>query len=223
MQVPKDYQANRKNLYVSMHWHIYPPLRHFLPSTWGLQPQTGAFPKTDFYIYQTTPRRVNRITLPVPQCIPWQPIMKMRQLLPLFVLCLGLGACASANFYPHEGPVDSASAPRGGSHFVTDGLDVWFIGEPDRPYRILGYIENPNGAYIDDQHRIVDSSILKKAHEVGANALIEVVTRNDPDPFARGMFGDRHWGFAADWPTSTRQVARYTAIQYLAPSAPASH
>ena len=147
--------------------------------------------------------------------------MKMRLIAPLFALCLCLAACATANFYPHEGPADGPGTPRGGSHFVAGGLDVWFIGEPDRPYRILGYIESPNGAYVDDQHHSVDSSILKKAREVGANALIEVVTQNQPDPFARGMFGDRHWGFAADWPANARQVARYTAILYVTQPAPA--
>lgn len=148
--------------------------------------------------------------------------MKMRLTSPLLALCLALTACATANYYPHEGPSAGPAAPRGGSHFVADGLDVWFIGEPDRPYRILGYIESPNGAYVDERHRSIDSSILKKAREVGANALIEVVTQNQPDPFARGMFGDRHWGFAADWPANTRQVARYTAIQYVSPPTPAA-
>ena len=140
-------------------------------------------------------------------------------LLPLLVASLGLGACATANFYPHEGPDESQSAPRGGSHFVAEGIDVWFIGEPDRPYRILGYIESPAGALVDDQHRSVDSTVLKKAREIGATALIEVVTQSQADPFARGTFGDRHWGFGMDWPVNTRQVARYTAIQYRTPAA----
>lgn len=137
----------------------------------------------------------------------------------LVLLCLGLSACATSRFYQHEGSNNSFQG-RGGSRFTVEGIDVWFIGEPDRRYTILGYIEEPYGAQVDEDHKRVDASVLKKAHEVGATALIEVVTETRPDSSftTGGLFGDRHgfgMGLGFGVPISTRQVARYTAIKYL--------
>jgi len=134
----------------------------------------------------------------------------------LLLVCAALAGCATATFYPHEGQSESPTH-QGGAHFITQGMDVWFIGEPDRAYRILGYIEDPAGAVVDPMHKSIDSYVLQKAREVGATALIEVVTQTTPDRLADGRFGDPRWGWGMDWP-STRQIARYTAIQYTGAS-----
>lgn len=145
--------------------------------------------------------------------------MKPALRLCMLALCLGLSACATSRFYTYEGN-NNIYMGRGGSRFTVEGVDVWFIGEPNRKYAILGYIEEPYGAVVDENHQRIDSTVLKKAHEVGATALIEVVTQTqyDDDFASVGMFGGRRgFGVGAGFgtPISTRQVARYTAVKYL--------
>lgn len=138
----------------------------------------------------------------------------------LILLGLLLAGCATSNFYPHEGR-DNNFQGRGGSRFVSEGIDIWFIGEPDRHYRILGYIEEPMGAIIDEQHRSIASSVLKKAHEVGADALIETPIQTVQEAnFGSGVMFSGHRGATSlglgyGIPAPTRQQARYTAIKYL--------
>lgn len=141
----------------------------------------------------------------------------------LFILvaaCGMLAACASPNYYPHESR-NNVQIGKGGARFVAAGMDVWFIGEPDRKYAILGYIEDPLNGIVDDDHRKVASSILQKAREVGADALIEVVTQTQTDSSLAtgGMFGDHRrgvgLGIGFGLPLSERRSARYTAIKYL--------
>ena len=140
-------------------------------------------------------------------------------------VCVLVSACATTNFYPHESR-DNTYIGKGGARFVNEGIDVWFIGEPDRKYSILGYIESPLGAVVDDNHKTVSSTILKKAHEVGADALIEVVNQTQPNSTGTawgggGMFGGGYhggysgMGIGIGFPISQQSSARYTAIKYL--------
>ncbi|KAF7599252.1 MAG: hypothetical protein CGU28_06145 [Candidatus Dactylopiibacterium carminicum] len=140
------------------------------------------------------------------------------RLLALAVLALLLGACATANYYPHEAR-ENVHQGKGGSRFQYEGLDVWFIGEPDRRYKILGYIEDSVSSTVDDQHRRISSEVAKKAHEIGADALIEVVTSRQADSSVSigSVFGGRHSGFGMGFgfPVTEQQNARYTAIKFL--------
>lgn len=137
----------------------------------------------------------------------------------LVALSLLLGACATTRFYPYEGKENSWPA-KGGSRFSYEGIDVWFNGEPSRPYEILGYIEDPRGLYADANHQRVESGVIEKAREAGADALIETIQPGYmPSPgFAFGSgFGrpSYAWGMAYTpvWPD--RPAAKYTAIRYL--------
>ncbi|MDP5241299.1 hypothetical protein Q9Q94_17300 [Uliginosibacterium sp. 31-16] len=141
-------------------------------------------------------------------------------LLALVAASLLLAACASTKFYPHESR-DNSYMGKGGSRFTTEGMDVWFIGEPDRKYMILGYIEDEFNPAVDERHQSVSDAVLKKAREIGADALIEVVTqtRTGSSISTGGMFGGRHsgvgMGIGFGVPLSEQKNARYTAIRYL--------
>ena len=129
-----------------------------------------------------------------------------------------LGGCATASFYPHEAR-ENVHQGKGGSRFQYEGLDVWFIGAPDRRYKILGYIEDDLGATVDEQRKRISSLVAKKAHEIGADALIEVVTGRQTDSSVSfgSVHGSRNIGFGMGFgfPISEQQTARYTAIKYL--------
>lgn len=137
----------------------------------------------------------------------------------LLALTLLLGACATARFYPYEG-TDSTRPARGGTRFTHEGIDVWFNGEPARPYEILGYIEDPRGLYADTDHQRVESGVISKAREAGADALIEVLQPGympSPGMAFGGAFGRPGYawgvGYGPVWPD--RPAAKYTAIRYL--------
>lgn len=129
-----------------------------------------------------------------------------------------LGACASASFHPHEAR-ENVHQGKGGSRFQYEGLDVWFIGAPDRRYKILGYIEDGLGGTVDEERKRISSLVAKKAHEIGADALIEVVISRQTDSSVSfgSVHGSRNFGFGMGFgfPLSEQQTARYTAIKYL--------
>ncbi|GAB2905103.1 hypothetical protein GCM10027046_38580 [Uliginosibacterium flavum] len=129
-----------------------------------------------------------------------------------------LAACATTNYYPHESR-DNSYSGKGGSRFTTEGMDVWFIGEPDRKYAILGYIEDSFNSAVDERHQSISAGVLKKAREIGADALIEVVTSSQTGSSIStgGMFGSRHsgMGIGFGFPLSEQRSARYTAVKYL--------
>ena len=136
----------------------------------------------------------------------------------LMAASLIFAGCATTNYYPHESR-DNSYAGKGGSRFTTEGMDVWFIGEPDRKYAILGYIEDSFNSAVDERHQSISAGVLKKAREIGADALIEVVTTSQTGSSIStgGMFGSRGSGVGIGFgfPLSEQRSARYTAVKYL--------
>lgn len=146
--------------------------------------------------------------------------MKILRLLSLTTSLALLAACSTLSFYPHE-PSSNSQLGKGGSRFVVEGIDVWFNGEPPRRYTILGYIDDPRGLYSDDEHRTIESAVLAKAREIGADALIEIQLPGRSAPssgvsFGTG-FGHRDFGLGVGFgfPLSERVNVKYTAVRYL--------
>lgn len=140
--------------------------------------------------------------------------------LALIATLLMLGACTTIRFYPHEAG-DNVYPGKGGSRFTFEGLDVWFNGEPARRYAILGYIEDPRGLYADEDHRSVESSVVQKAREVGADALIEIQILANPAPTSGVIFGTSAgfgrtgFGMGFGLPAGERISVKYVAVRYL--------
>ncbi|MDO6387511.1 MULTISPECIES: hypothetical protein [unclassified Uliginosibacterium] len=150
-------------------------------------------------------------------------MLPIRYLLVCLALLSLLGGCATTQFYPHEAR-ENLHEGKGGSRFTVEGIDVWFNGEPPRKYAILGYIDDPRGLLADDNHRSIDSAVLAKAREIGANALIEVPipTRAAPSSSimvggGSGYYGGGFYGMGmgVGVPLSDRQSVKYTALKYL--------
>lgn len=145
---------------------------------------------------------------------------KIRTLAAALGLLALLAACSTTQFYPHEAR-DNVHAGKGGSRFTVEGIDVWFNGEPPRKYAILGYIDDPRGLYADDNHRTVESGVLQRAREIGADALIEVVLPGRSAPSSSIVMGTGFgrpgvgMGFGFGIPGPERISVKYTALKYL--------
>lgn len=143
----------------------------------------------------------------------------VRGRLALVAMLLALGGCSTTRFYPHEA-TENVHPGKGGSRFSYQGLDVWFNGEPSRPYEILGYIEDPRGLYADDDHRRVETGVLEKAREVGADALIEQIIPGRTLPSSSMMFnngfGRRGFGMGMGFDLAADRISvKYIAVRYL--------
>lgn len=135
------------------------------------------------------------------------------------LLCLLLSACSTPNYYPHEAR-ENSHIGQGGSRFTTDGIEVWFIGAPDRRYAILGYIEDTANDSAGASNKYVSADVLKKAREINADALIEVVTQasNSNSGISSGiLLGGRGAGgiLGFEFPVRNYRSVRYTAIKYI--------
>ena len=134
-----------------------------------------------------------------------------------------LVACAQATFYPYEGR-DNVHLGDGGSRFVVSGIDVWFNGKPPRKYAIIGYIEDAYSLGPDPNHKTISADVLKKAQEIKADALIEVVTLTNQGSspavgigFGSGSRGSGMgvgFGFGGGYQDASVGV-KYTALKYL--------
>lgn len=142
----------------------------------------------------------------------------------LLAAALMLGACSTTRFYPHEA-TENVHVGKGGSRFTVEGIDVWFNGEPPGRYAILGYIEDPRGLYADEDHRTVESGVLKQAHAIGASALIEVELPGARPMPSSGLFfgssmgrGYRGMGMGMEFGMGPDRIAvKYIAVRYLNP------
>lgn len=140
----------------------------------------------------------------------------------LIAAMIMLGACSTTRFYPHEAS-ENAYPGKGGSRFTVEGIDVWFNGEPSHRYAILGYIEDPRGLYADRDHRSVESGVLEKAREAGADALIELPLPESIGPTSSIMFGSgggfgrSNFGMGMGFGLSglERISVKYVAVRYL--------
>lgn len=144
----------------------------------------------------------------------------LRHLSACLALLAVLGACSTTRFYPHEAS-ENQHAGKGGSRFTVEGIDVWFNGEPSRQYAILGYIEDARGLYADEDHRSVESGVLARAREIGADALIEIVLPGRSPPSSSVSFGTGFgrpgvgMGFGFGLPGPERISVKYIAVRYL--------
>jgi hypothetical protein len=95
----------------------------------------------------------------------------------LFVLLTLLAGCASTNYLVYDGR-NNVFEGTGGARGVVDGMDVWEKGQPPRKYRLLGFIDDARRS-----HPLTNASIksdaVKKAREVGGDALIMVNSRSE--------------------------------------------
>ena len=88
-------------------------------------------------------------------------------------LVAALAGCATTTYRPFETHGDAVFEGKGGTRSIENGMDIWDWGDPPRRYQVLGLIddERPGDAAPMAHLR---SDMVKKAREVGGQALIQV-------------------------------------------------
>jgi hypothetical protein len=120
--------------------------------------------------------------------------MKIKLPSALFVTLVLLCGCSTTKFTAYHG--SEVFQGKGDAVRSVDGIDLWYNEDPDRKYKVLGFIEetsrhrHPLGRsselFSDSEDR--DSTIAKDAHERGADAVILV--GENLEPSSAGDSGD---------------------------------
>jgi hypothetical protein len=113
----------------------------------------------------------------------------------LLVATVLLCGCSTTKFTAYRG--SEVFQGKGDAVRSVDGIDLWYNEDPDRKYKVLGFIEETSrhrhllgrssGLFSDSEDR--DSAIAKDAHKRGADAVILV--GGDLEPSSAGDDADR--------------------------------
>ena len=84
-------------------------------------------------------------------------------------VAFGLAGCASTQYLEYRGA--ETVYGKGGAVKIVNGMDVWTDGDPDRPYRIIGLM---NQTTRPAPGRMIDASddLVALARKNGADAVI---------------------------------------------------
>jgi hypothetical protein len=96
----------------------------------------------------------------------------------VYVLALSalITACATTEFRAYEGRANAVEG-QGGTRLTVDGMDIWDNGDPPRRFQVLGYINDERPGGLIPMARL-KGDIVKKAREVGGDALVQVRTQS---------------------------------------------
>ena len=100
----------------------------------------------------------------------------MKKILLPIALSIFLSACATVDYQPYEG-TKKTHLGEGGTKLVTNGIDFWANGEPNRKYQILGIAVSEVGSGFGDEG-LIRSSVSKEVIKQGGNAAIQL-TNNE--------------------------------------------
>ena len=144
---------------------------------------------------------------------------RMRRLLLSFMLA-SLFACATTEYKLYEGK-ENVYEGKGGTKVVVDGMELWDNGAPPRKFKVLGIIddERPGGIIPMSQLR---RDMVKKAREVGGDALVELTSQSQIAGFYTTGTGSAYsygsstsaYGTATTMPVR-RNTAKFAVIKYI--------
>jgi hypothetical protein len=134
-------------------------------------------------------------------------------------IVLVFSACVSTNYSAYSG--SRVLKGQGGANRNVDGIDFWVFGTPNRPYRVIGYIEdNRPGGAISMAGR--NKGVAAQARAAGADCIIinsdnkefmGIVSNGFVNGWAYGTsFGAN--GFGMTVPV-LRRNSTYLAIKYI--------
>lgn len=112
-----------------------------------------------------------------------------------------LCGCSSTKFTDYHGA--DVFKGKGGAVRDVDGTDFWYDGEPDRTYKIIGFIEESPGVFSGSG----DPSIASLAHKRGGDGVI-IVGGGVPEQDSEDD-DDRRFG------RKSRQKSKYVVIKYV--------
>jgi hypothetical protein len=111
--------------------------------------------------------------------------MKIQTLYGLFAATVLLCGCSTPKFTEYHGT--EVVQGKGGAVRAAGNIDIWESGDPDRKYKILGYIEESHGkghgsgvSKLFSGSGDRDSTLAKVADKQGGDAVIIVSEEKEP-------------------------------------------
>jgi hypothetical protein len=130
-----------------------------------------------------------------------------------------LVGCATTNFKVYEGP--STFEGKGGTKAMVEGMEIWDNGEPPRKFKVLGIVEDERPGGVIPMMRL-RGDVVKKAKEVGADAVIQLSSRSQITGFhttgSATAYGAGNTATAYGSSTSVplrQNTAKFAVIKYV--------
>src|SRR6516165_1536965 len=146
----------------------------------------------------------------------------IRKTLPILTAALGLAmsACSSTQYATYSG--SPVLVGQGGASRQVQGLDVWVVGTPPRPYQIVGYIQDSRYEGNWPSSSLLATAVVTRARAAGADAVVINSDRHDSAgavSTANVTGWNNGYNFAlSGWGTSTPLYQRnstFLAIRYI--------
>jgi hypothetical protein len=138
----------------------------------------------------------------------------------LAAVSLAIAACSSTQYATYSG--SPVLVGQGGASRQVQGLEVWVVGTPPRPYQIIGYIKDNRYEGNWKSSSVLATSVVTQARAAGADAVIINSDSHD----AMGSFSSvslNGWSggnnfYANGWGVSRQLYERnstFLAIRYV--------
>ena len=135
-------------------------------------------------------------------------------------LALALAACSSTQYATYSG--SPVLVGQGGASRQVDGLDVWLVGTPPRPYQVVGYMKDYRYEGNWKSGSLLATSVVTQARAAGADAIIITSDSHDPaGTFSTGSVTGWSTGYnfgASAWAGTAPLYERnstFLAIKYI--------
>jgi hypothetical protein len=96
----------------------------------------------------------------------------------LITVSLAIAACSSTQYATYSG--SPILVGQGGASRQVQGLEVWVMGTPPRPYQIIGYIKDNRYEGNWKSSSVLATSVVNQARAAGADAVIMQSDSHDP-------------------------------------------
>jgi hypothetical protein len=116
-----------------------------------------------------------------------------------------------------EGSQSGIVQGKGGSKVIIDEMDIWDDGEPPRKFKLIGFIDDTRETgLLQISSR---KNIVKKAHEVGGDAVIKLHTQSQLESlYSAGGASAYAYGVhvhTSSYESSDKLISKYAVITYL--------
>lgn len=122
-------------------------------------------------------------------------------------------ALARVEYAAYDGP-DSLRTGEGGTRVTQDGIDFWTTGTPPRRYQVMGILTDGRSNRLWDGHAVGSSGLARRAHDLGANALI-VVGENQQDRGIRGGWFNNGGGGTFYGHRRVQTTTQFLVVRYI--------
>lgn len=139
--------------------------------------------------------------------------------LPTVAIALLISGCSlvKTDYKSFEGSQSGIVQGKGGSKAIIDEMDIWDDGEPPRKFKVLGFIDDVRETGLLEMSS--RSNIVKKAREVGGDAVIKLHTQSQLESlYSAGGASAYAYGVhihAKNYESSEKLNSKYAVVKYL--------